>query len=102
MVCSIVALYIRDVVFSVGYFVQVAMLITPVLYPMSAIPKHLHWIIFSLNPMAAVVETSRWALTGEGEFLPLWLLLSALEIAIISVACLIFFLRAETYLADAI
>ncbi len=103
MVASIVALYVRDIVFSVGYFAQVAMLLTPVLYPITVVPEHLRWIVYLLNPMAALVECSRWALTGHGEFSAFWLAVSALEVSGIIALCLIFFLRAErTYLADAI
>jgi homopolymeric O-antigen transport system permease protein len=102
MVTSMIALYVRDVVFSVGYFAQLAMLVTPVLYPITVVPESVRWIVYILNPMAAIVETSRWAFTGQGEFSPLWFALSAMEICGITALCLIFFLRAETYLADAL
>jgi lipopolysaccharide transport system permease protein len=101
MVVSIVALYVRDIVFSVGYFAQIAMLVTPVLYPITVVPEHLRWIVYLLNPMAAVVECSRWSFTGQGEFSLPWLVLSAIEITGVVALCLVFFLRAEAHLSDA-
>ena len=99
-VLSVVAVFFRDVVFSVGYFAQVLMFLTPVIYPMTFVPANYRWIIYALNPMAQVVEVSRWSLTGVGEFQPYFFLLASVTIFIAFALSIAFFLRAETFLAD--
>jgi lipopolysaccharide transport system permease protein len=100
MVTSVVALFSRDVVYSVGYFAQMFMFVTPVVYPVSFVPESYHWLLYTLNPMAKIVEVSRWALTGQGELDPPFLILSIGMILATFIAAVLFFLRAETYLAD--
>jgi lipopolysaccharide transport system permease protein len=55
----------RDFVFVVGFGVQLWMYATPIIYPMSQIPYKWQWI-FSLNPVAAIVEIFRFAFLGAG------------------------------------
>lgn len=100
MVLSVVAVLVRDVVFSVPYFVQIVMLLTPIIYPVTLIPEKYHWVIYTFNPMASLVEVSRWALTGVGEAPFFWLGVSAVTICSVTALCTLFFLRAETFLAD--
>lgn len=100
MVLSAVAVLIRDVVFSVPYFVQIMMLLTPVIYPVTVIPEQYRWLVYALNPMASLVEVSRWALIGVGEPNMMWLAISATEICAIFAVCVVLFLRAESFLSD--
>jgi lipopolysaccharide transport system permease protein len=55
----------RDFIFVVGFGVQLWMYATPVVYPMSQIPLKWQWI-YSLNPVAAVMEIFRCAFLGTG------------------------------------
>ena len=100
MVASVVALFFRDVIFSIGYLIQAFMLLTPVVYPVSFIPEQYRWLLYVLNPMAQLVEVSRFALTGRGEFLPGFFALSLAMALAAFIASTLFFLRAETHLAD--
>ncbi len=100
MVTSIVALFFRDVVFTMAYFAQMLMFLTPVIYPVSFVPERYHWLLYVLNPMAQLVEVSRWALTGKGEFNLFFFLLAVGTVLVVFVGSVVFFLRAETYLAD--
>ena len=100
MVVSVIALLMRDIIFSIAYVTQMAMFITPVIYPLSSVPEHLQWLFIAFNPMTGVIETSRWALTGFGSFEPAWLLVSVVQISLIAALCLTFFVRAESYLSD--
>ena len=100
MVMSVVALFFRDVVFSVRYFAQMFMLLTPVLYPVTFVPEPYRWVLYVLNPMAQVVTVSRWALTGRGQFEPLFVAISFGMILVAFVLSVTFFLRAEAYLGD--
>ncbi len=55
----------RDLSYLLTFGVQLWMYATPVVYPMSQIPEKWRWI-FIINPMAAIVETFRYAFTGAG------------------------------------
>lgn len=53
----------RDFTFLVTFGVQLAMYATPVIYPMSAVPKSYRWII-QANPMSAIIESFRAVYLG--------------------------------------
>ena len=54
----------RDVQYAVPFFLQIAMLASPVVYEMSAVvPVQWQWL-YSLNPMVGALEGFRWALLG--------------------------------------
>lgn len=56
----------RDARFTMGQILSVWSLLTPVLYPMSAVPAAWQpWLL--LNPLAAAVETFKWSVLGVGE-----------------------------------
>ena len=102
MISSVLALYLRDIIFTVGYVTQLWLIATPVFYPIHNLPEKIRLLMFGFNPMAALAETSRWALTGQGDFPGLWLLLSFLEIGLIATCCTLFFIRAERFLGDTV
>jgi lipopolysaccharide transport system permease protein len=64
LVSSLTTKY-RDMTFVVGFGIQLWMYATPIVYPMSQIPEKWQWI-YALNPMAAIVETFRYAFLGAG------------------------------------
>jgi lipopolysaccharide transport system permease protein len=100
MVLGIVALFFRDVLYSIGFMVQILMLATPVVYPATFVSEQYRWVVYVLNPMAQVVIVSRWALTGQGAFEPFFVALSFATILLVLAACVAFFLRAEVHLGD--
>jgi lipopolysaccharide transport system permease protein len=55
----------RDLRFLVQFGVQLLMYATPVIYPVSSIPKRYLWLILA-NPMTPIVETFRYAFLGVG------------------------------------
>ena len=55
----------RDLTYLVTFGVQLWMYATPVVYPMSLIPRKWQWV-YALNPMASVIETFRYAFLGAG------------------------------------
>jgi len=97
---GIVALFFRDVIFSLRLFAQVFLLLTPVIYPITLIPEAYRPVVYVVNPMAQLVIVSRWSLTGQGEFQLGFLLLSFATVLAMLVASTIFFLRAEVFLGD--
>lgn len=53
----------RDINQAIALLIQLWMFVTPVAYPSSVVPAHWRALYFA-NPMAGVVEGSRWALVG--------------------------------------
>jgi len=94
------ALY-RDVRYLVPFLVQVWMFASPVVYPVSLVPAEWRWL-YGLNPMAGVIEGTRWALTGGGEAPGTTLLASSLAVLAILAGGLIYFRRAESTIVDVV
>jgi lipopolysaccharide transport system permease protein len=88
----------RDVKHSVGFLVQLMMLASPVIYPISRLPAVVRQIAF-LNPMAAVITAYRACFTA-GPFDWLQIGLSCAMSAIYLVAGFWFFRQRESKLAD--
>lgn len=57
----------RDLVFLLQFGLQLAMYVTPIIYPMSLLEGHVRNVLW-WNPAAHFVETFRFAFTGEGLF----------------------------------
>jgi len=88
----------RDVKHAVGFLVQVFMLATPVIYPLSRLPQWAQDWAF-LNPMAVVVTTYRDVLKGETLDFRLLTLAFATSIAYLAFG-IWFFRKREARLAD--
>jgi lipopolysaccharide transport system permease protein len=56
--------FIRDMAQIVPVFVQMLLFLSPVFYPISAVPETLR-AIYQYNPLGAVLETSRTAIIGQ-------------------------------------
>src|SRR5262252_7749196 len=54
----------RDVGHIIPFVVQFWMFASPVAYPVDIVPEEWRWL-YSLNPMAGVIEGFRWALLGK-------------------------------------
>jgi lipopolysaccharide transport system permease protein len=75
--------------FTLRYFMQFWMYLTPVFYPISMVPPEHRWVVY-LNPMASVVATFRWGIIGVGE-VPLAALGTSVVIAMLAMAAGIWF-----------
>ena len=75
--------------FTLRYFMQFWMYLTPVFYPISVIPPEHRWLVY-INPMASVVATFRWGVIGVGE-VPLVPLATSIVVAIAAMAAGIWF-----------
>jgi lipopolysaccharide transport system permease protein len=91
----------RDVNHAMPFITQLWLFATPVAYPISVVPDA--WRpLYELNPMAAVVEGFRWALTGESD-LPLRMLMISGGIAmVILISGLYWFRREEIMFSDVV
>ncbi|MGB0776444.1 MAG: ABC transporter permease [Flavobacteriaceae bacterium] len=103
IISSMVTKY-RDLTFLVTFGVQLLMYLSLVAYPMSLIEEkipNLKWII-DLNPMAYVIETSRYMLLGEGTFSPMTLVYLLIISIIIFLSGLVIFNKTEKSFVDTI
>jgi len=89
----------RDVRFGLGYVLEFWIYLTPVVYPVSIVPDHAQWALY-LNPIAVYIVAFRGALLGgEGPTVLAWV--SALATtAVMLVAGLAFFQKAEAEAVD--
>jgi lipopolysaccharide transport system permease protein len=95
----------RDVNHALPFLTQFWLFITPVAYSASVISEKLSekWLlIYSLNPMAGVVNGFRWALLGIGNGPDITLWISATISILIFVSGLFYFRSMEKTFADTI
>ncbi len=91
----------RDVNHALPFLTQLWLFLTPVAYSSSLISER--WrLIYSLNPMAGVVNGFRWALFGVGEGPGIGLWLSVLVALILLISGLFYFRAMERTFADLI
>lgn len=96
---SAAGIFVRDLVNIMPIFVQIVMFLSPVFYPITAVPRYLKWL-YQINPLSAVIEDlRRVALWGE---MPNWenwsiTLAACTAIAILGYAL---FVRAKEEFAD--
>jgi lipopolysaccharide transport system permease protein len=57
----------RDLTYFIGFGVQLLMYISPVIYPLSAVPEKYQKIAL-INPLSPLIEGFRFALLGKGTF----------------------------------
>lgn len=91
----------RDLVYLTGFISQLWLYLTPVIYPLSAVPERWKWLS-ALNPMTAVVETYRYAFLGTGNLQ--WNLIgtSCLISALLFISGLIIFNRVSKTFIDTV
>jgi len=91
----------RDIKYVAPFLVQLWMYAAPVVYPLSLVPEE-YRLAYSLNPMVAVVEGVRMALTGDGVLLGSHVAASVVTAAVLLVSGALFFRRAERVFADVV
>jgi lipopolysaccharide transport system permease protein len=67
MIFASLTIKYRDLVFLLAFGVNLLMFATPVIYPLSSIPKD-NLAIAQANPLSAVIEAFRYAYLGTGSF----------------------------------
>jgi lipopolysaccharide transport system permease protein len=91
----------RDVNYALPFLTQFWLFITPVAYSASVISEK--WqLVYSLNPMAGVVNGFRWALLGAGSGPDAALWVSVVISLVILVSGLFYFRNMERTFADMI
>jgi lipopolysaccharide transport system permease protein len=91
----------RDVGYVIPFLSQVWMYASPVVYPVSVIPQK--WrLLYSLNPMAGVIEGFRWALLGKGSPDFMVIAISSSVVLALLLGGIVYFKRMEQTFADVI
>jgi len=91
----------RDIGYTVPFLIQIWMFASPVFYPVSLVPEK--WrALYSLNPMAGVIEGFRWALLGKQTPEFGMMALSAIMVAVLLWGGLAYFKRTERTFADVV
>ena len=91
----------RDVTHAVPFLIQLWMFASPIGYPLSVVPAR--WrLLYSLNPLAGVIEGFRWALLGKESPDFAAIAVSASVVAILFCTGMIYFKRMERTFADVV
>jgi len=99
--CSALNVRYRDVGYTIPFLTQCWMYASPVAYPVSLVPENWRFV-YSLNPMAGVVEGFRWALLGkQGPDFGV-MAVSAVVVAVLLVSGLVFFKQMERTFVDVV
>jgi lipopolysaccharide transport system permease protein len=89
----------RDVGYVVPFLIQFWMFASPVAYPVSLVPEK--WrLLYSLNPMAGVIEGFRWALLGNARPEFAVVAVSTGVVIVLLIAGMVYFKRMERTFAD--
>ncbi len=89
----------RDVGYIIPYIVNLLFFVTPVVYSSNLVPEK--WrLVYSLNPMAGVVNGFRWALLGTPTGPDAGMALSVLVAVLVLASGLVFFRYMERFFAD--
>lgn len=91
----------RDIRYIIPFFIQLLIFLTPVIYPTSIV-KSSSKFLFTLNPMAAVIESTRGAISGNSSIDFAALGIAALISLVIFFFGLAFFNATEKFFADVI
>lgn len=91
----------RDVRYVVPFMVQIWLFATPIVYPLTILPKQWRPLL-GLNPMTGVVEGFRAALLHTGSDVAPTIAVSALASVVLLVGGLLYFQRAERGFADVV
>ena len=95
---SALTVFYRDVRHIVPFLTQILMFVTPVIYPLSALPAKYHGLL-ALNPMFGIVTAYRAAILGDDWHWPI-VAISTASAIVSFVFALFYFRRTERRFAD--
>jgi len=91
----------RDFQYLLAFGVQLWMYATPIIYPVSIIPKKFAWII-TLNPMAPMIEAFKYGFLGIGTFDSTSLLISVCTTIVLLFGGVLLFNKVEGSFMDTV
>jgi len=100
IICAMTTRY-RDLTYLVTFGVQSLMYLTPVIFPVSAVPERYRWIV-ALNPLTPVFEAFRYGLLGAGSVSVAQLGISVVVMVALVIIGLLAFTRVERTFLDTV
>lgn len=97
IMAALTVLY-RDFRYVLAFMLQVLMYLSPVIYPLSMLPRRYHGVL-ALNPMCGLIVAFRWAILGT-PLEPMALAVSTVTSLALFVVGLFYFRRIERHFAD--
>ena len=91
----------RDVKYVVPFLIQLGLFVTPVIYPISFLPRRFQTLVV-LNPLSGIIEGFRACLFAGSRLDPMLTVVSLTGSAIVFIAGVVYFRRAEHRFADII
>lgn len=101
MIFSSLTTKYKDLSFLLTFGIQLFMYVTPVVYPISALPEKFRFLVYA-NPLSPLFECFRYAYLGVGDFSGTALLWSSLFIIIILIAGTVIFNKVEKSFMDTV
>ncbi|WP_264512796.1 ABC transporter permease [Flavobacterium sp. N1719] len=101
MIFSSLTTKYKDLTFLLTFGIQLFMYATPVVYPISAMPERLKWII-KLNPLSGIFECFRYGYLGSGTFETSDILTSTALISVLFIIGVIIFNKVEKDFMDTV
>lgn len=101
MIFSSMTTKYKDLTFLLAFGIQLFMYITPVIYPVSALPEKFRFIVY-LNPLSPIFECFRYAFLGSGSFDLMSLFWSGIFIVVLLVAGTVIFNKVEKSFMDTV
>lgn len=99
VVCAISLRY-RDVQLILPFLLQIGQFLTPVFYPISAIPSKWHFVV-ALNPIASIAELTRWSTLPNYPFPHYSILIASfISTLIIAITGIYLFNKNDRYIAE--
>jgi lipopolysaccharide transport system permease protein len=91
----------KDLGLFMGFGMNMLFYITPIIYPISIVPKNLKWII-EYNPLTSLFEVLKLSFFSTGEFNPYSLVYSSISTLIVFTIGIIVFNKFQRNFADSI
>ena len=91
----------KDIGQGIGYVLQLAFYVSPIIYPLSAVPAK-YQDLYMLNPIVSIVEGFRWSFYQQGQPPSMFQLLSFFVTAMLFFSGMRFFRKMEKSFADII
>lgn len=99
LILSTLQVRYRDIFYLVQFGLQMGLLVTPVWFPLSAMPERTRWLL-ALNPMAGIVQGFRWAVLGLEPPAPGVMAVSVVASLVLLIAGLVVFRARQATVAD--
>jgi lipopolysaccharide transport system permease protein len=93
--------FLRDIGQVVAVFLQLLFFLSPVIYPFSAVPEHLQFLL-RLNPLTAILEDARRTLIwGQWPEWGWWAAVTAVSLVVLQLSYM-WFMKSKRAFADVV